>query len=120
LRQSVLTDGATPTMADRALRMLEEMPREQRQRMAADLGANSSLEIASAAPLSAEQAERCTKRVATALEREVPIQFTQDPELIAGVELRLPHAVVNCSWKQSLTQALNTLLEGDRDAARRP
>jgi len=118
VRQSVSTDGATPILADRALRMLEEMPREERQRMAADLGAHASLEVASAAPLSAAQAELCTKRIAAAFEREVPIEFTRDPDLIAGVELRLPHAGVNCSWKQSLAQALETLLESDGDAAR--
>lgn len=118
LRQSVSADGATPALTEHALRMLEQMPREERQRMAADLAVNSTLEIASAAPLSAGQAESCAKRIAAAFEREVPIQFTQDPDLIAGVELRLPHAVVNCSWKQSLAQALNSLLENGGDAAR--
>ncbi len=117
LRQSASTNGATPILADRALRTLEQMPREERQRMASDLGA-ATLEVASAAPLSAEQAQSCIKRIAAALEREIPIQFTQDPDLIAGVELRLPHSVVNCSWKQSLTQALNRLLESDGNTAR--
>jgi F-type H+-transporting ATPase subunit b len=110
-------NGATPALADRALQMLEEMPREQRQRMAADLG-DSKLEVASAAPLPPAQAESCRQRIAAAFERELPIQFTQDPDLIAGVELRLPHAVVGCSWKQSLAQALKLLMESDGDAAR--
>jgi F-type H+-transporting ATPase subunit b len=117
LRQSAPDGGATPILADRALRMLEEMPREQRQRMAADLG-SSSLEIASAAPLLPAQAESYKKRITAAFGRELPIQFTRDPDLIAGVELRLPHAVVNCSWKQSLAQALALVLESDGDAAR--
>jgi F-type H+-transporting ATPase subunit b len=118
VRQSVSNNGTTPVLAENALRMLEEMPRAQRQRMAADLGSNSTLELASAAPLSAALAESCTKRIAAAFERDVPIQFTQDSDLIAGVELRLPHAVVNCSWKHTLAQVLKTLLDHDGDAAR--
>lgn len=117
LRQSVCADGATPALAERALRTLEQMPREERQRMAADLGADG-LVVASATPLSAEQSRSCSRRIAAALERQIPIQFTQDPALIAGVELRLPHAVINCSWKQSLVQALNSLLKSDGNTAR--
>jgi len=117
LRQSV-SNGATPILADRALRMLEETPREERERMAADLGANSHLELASAAPLSSTEVESCTKRIAAALGREVAIRFTQDPGLIAGVELRLPHSVLNCSWQQSLAQAMEKLLNSDGNTAR--
>lgn len=117
LRQSV-ANGATPILADRALRMLEEMPREERERMVADLGASPDLELASAAPLSLTEVESCTKRIAAALGREVPIRFTQDPGLIAGVELRLPHSVLNCSWRQSLAQIMEALLNSDGNAAR--
>lgn len=117
LRQSIPADGATPLLAERALEMLEQMPREDRQRIAADLR-DSRLEIATAAPLPADRAESYRKRIAAALEREFPVEFTRDPELIAGVELRLPHAVVNCTWKQSLAQALNLLLKSDGNAAR--
>jgi F-type H+-transporting ATPase subunit b len=119
LRQSVSDDGATPMLADRALRMLEELPREERARMAGDLSANAALEVASAGPLSSEETELCRKRIADALGREVAIDFVQDPGLIAGVELRLPLSVVNCTWKQSLAQALKTLLDDDGDAARK-
>lgn len=118
LRQSLSEDGATPVLADRALRMLEALPREERDRMAADLGANRTLEVASAAPLSSPDAERCRKRIGQALGREVAIDFVQDPGLIAGVEIRLPHSVVNCSWKQSLAQALETLLDKNADPSR--
>ena len=103
-------------LADRALRMLEEMPREERERLALDLG-RYSLEFASAAPLPPALAGEYRKRIAAALGPEVTIDFTQDPELIAGVEMRLPHAVVNCSWKQSLAQALKAVLDNDGNAA---
>lgn len=118
LRQSVSDDGATPLLADRAMRMLEAMPPEERARMAADLGANSALEVASAGPLSSTETETLRKRIGGALGREVSIGFIQDPGLIAGVELRLPHSVVNCSWQRSLEQALKTLLDNDGNAAR--
>lgn len=117
LRQSVSADGATPVLADRALRTLEAMPREERERLAGDLGQDSAVEFATAAPLSAQLAGECRKRIATALGREVAVDFTQDSELIAGVELRLPHSIVNCSWKQSLAQALKAVLDGDGNAA---
>jgi F-type H+-transporting ATPase subunit b len=119
LGQSVSADGATPMLADRALRMLEEMPRAERERLAGDLGANSALQVVCAAPLLAHDAELCRKRIAAALGSEVAIDFIQDPELIAGVELRLPHSVLNCSWKESLAQALKALLDNDGDAARK-
>ena len=100
LRQSVSDDGATPILADRAMRMLEAMPREERDRMAGDLGANSALEFASCRAAFIHRGwGRCRKRIAAALGREVSVDFIQDPELIAGVELRLPHCVVNCSWQ---------------------
>jgi F-type H+-transporting ATPase subunit b len=118
LRQSVANDGATPMLAERALRMLEEMPHEERERMAVDLGANSTLEVAIAAPLSSDAAAQCRKRIAAALGRDLAIDFAVDSELIAGIELRFPHSVLNCSWKQSLAQALNALLESDGNAAR--
>jgi F-type H+-transporting ATPase subunit b len=117
LRQSAPNGGVTPILADRALQMLEEMPHEQRQRMAADLE-GSKLEIASAAPLPPAQAEAYRQRIAAAFGRELTVEFTRDPDLIAGVELRLPHALVNCSWKQSLAQALALVLQSDGDAAR--
>ena len=117
LRQSVSSDGATPMLAERALRMLEEMPREVREGLAADLGQNSVLEFASAAALSPQVATECRKRIAAALGREVAVDFTQDSELIAGVELRLPHSIFNCSWKQSLAQALKALLDFDGNTA---
>ncbi len=116
LRQSAV-NGATPTLADRALRMLEEMPPEQRRQMAADLG-ESGLQVASAAPLPALQADALRKRIKAVFGGELQVDFTQDPDLIAGVELRLPHSVVGCSWKQSLDEALKVLLESDGNAAR--
>jgi len=119
LRQSVSDNGATPMLADRALRMLAELPREERARMAGDLSANAALEVASAGPLSSKETELYRKRIAEALGREVAIDFVQDPGLIAGVELRLPLAVVNCSWKQILAQALKTLLDNDGNVARK-
>jgi F-type H+-transporting ATPase subunit b len=117
LRQSVPGDGVTPALADRALRMLEEMPREERERLASDLEQNSVLEFASAAPLAPQLAGECRKRIAAALGREIAIHFAQEADLIAGVELRLPHSVVNCSWKQSLAEALKALLDSDGNAA---
>ncbi len=119
MRQSLPDDGATPVLADRALRMLERMPRQDRQRMAADLVDGATVELASAAPLAAAQADALRERIAAALEREVPVRFTQDPDLIAGIELRLPHAVLNCSWKQGLAQALNQILEAGGETDRR-
>lgn len=119
LRQLGSDGGATSIMADRALRMLEELPREERARMAGDLSANAALEVASAVPLSPQETELCRKRIAGALDREVAIDFVEDPGLIAGVELRLPFSVVNCTWKQSLAQALKTLLDDDGDVARK-
>lgn len=104
-------------LAERALRMLEEMPREVREGLAADLGQNSVLEFASAAALSPQVATESRKRIAAALGREVAVDFTQDSELIAGVELRLPHSIVNYRWKQGVAQALKALLDGDGNTA---
>jgi F-type H+-transporting ATPase subunit b len=94
------------------------MPPAERARMAADLGVNSPLQVASAQALSAPQTQNCRARIGSVLGREVPIDFTLDPELIAGVELRFPHSVLTCSWKESLTQALDALLKSDGNAAR--
>ena len=45
--------------------------------------------------------------------------FVDDPELLAGVEVHLPHLVVRHSWRDQLGQVRRSLV-ADGSAARQP
>lgn len=60
------------------------------------------LEVVTAAPLDAPGTERLRGWLATHLGEGAPTAFVADPALIAGIELRAPHAVLRSSWATDL------------------
>ncbi|MFM0237432.1 F0F1 ATP synthase subunit B [Paraburkholderia phytofirmans] len=78
------------------------------------LGANcATLVLAAPRLLRPEEQARCQEVVTNCLQRVVPLQFEVDPQVIAGLELRAPHAVVRNSFGGDLARITAVLLDGD-------
>jgi len=63
---------------------------------------NDSMEVVTAAPLSAEDAERVRGALAEAFGSKPVFVFRSDPVVIAGIELHSRHAVLRNSWRSDL------------------
>jgi F-type H+-transporting ATPase subunit b len=80
----------------------------------AQLGADGvTLTIVAPRELCPEEQERCRAGLANYLKRNASLQFEVDPQLIAGLELRVPHAVVCNSFRGDLARIRAALLDGD-------
>jgi F-type H+-transporting ATPase subunit b len=73
-----------------------------RDRAAFTAEAGEPVEIVTAAPLSAETAERVHGALAEALGARPVLVFRSDPAVIAGIELHSRHAVMCNSWRNDL------------------
>jgi F-type H+-transporting ATPase subunit b len=71
-----------------------------------------SLEVVTAAPLDAPTQAACTEMVRKRL--ACPIQFGTDLSLIAGVELRGPHAKLHNNWRADLDRIAEELSHDDK------
>ncbi len=80
---------------------------------AALVNSTSDLTIAAATELTDAEKARIGQKVAEALGGTPQLQFTTDPDLIAGLELRSAHFVLKNSWRADLDRILKEL----KDAA---
>jgi F-type H+-transporting ATPase subunit b len=78
----------------------------------AELGENGVAPVLVAPrALSPQEQEQCRATLAGCLRRELPLRFEVDPQLIAGLELRSPHAVVRNSIGAELARITEALLD---------
>jgi F-type H+-transporting ATPase subunit b len=75
-----------------------------------------SIEIVTALPLSAEDAERIRSAIAEAFAGEPAFAFRSDPAVIAGIELHSRHAVIRNSWQGDLERIREELKRVDEPA----
>jgi F-type H+-transporting ATPase subunit b len=61
--------------------------------------------------------EACRKAIASVLGHPVLVDVTVEPELIAGLELEAPHAIVRNSFRADLVRLKSELVHHDTDAA---
>ncbi|MEX6508406.1 F0F1 ATP synthase subunit delta [Jiella sp. M17.18] len=80
-------------------REIARLPDAERQSLTANGAAFTAV---SAAPLDAEEEERCRATLAEAIGRAPALAFEADPDLVAGLELKGPHLVVHNSWRADL------------------
>ncbi len=101
-------DGAAvrASFLDWLLNEIRALPDPARQAAAAD---GVTLEAISARPLDPADQERCRTLIGEAFGAHPQIAFKTDPSLIAGLELRGPHLVVNNSWRADLAKILADL-----------
>lgn len=87
-----------------------------RERTAFTPGENGSIEILTAAPLSAEETERIRSAIAEAFGGKPALVFRSDPAVIAGIELHSRHAVMRSSWRGDLERIREELSRVDEPA----
>jgi F-type H+-transporting ATPase subunit b len=91
---------------DWLLKEIKALPDPVRGAMAAE---SVVLEAISAQPIDPSDQERYRKSIREAFGAHPQIAFKVDPALIAGLELRGPHLVVNNSWRADLDKILADL-----------
>lgn len=121
--RTALADEAAALALDIARRLLQHQPeaivlapflREAcaevgRLAPAARPASGEEVEVVTARiPGEAEQA-RCREELQAALGCVPRLRFSTDPALLAGVELRLPHAVIRSHWSQDLASIRDAL-----------
>ncbi|MBF5094797.1 hypothetical protein F1643_10185 [Azospirillum sp. INR13] len=102
----------TRPLLEEACAALEALPAAQRHALA-DGTDPVPVRIVAAGQLPDEDAARARDRLADALGRPVALELTEDPSLIAGVELHFAHSVVRRSWKQTLAEAKEEMTRHD-------
>ena len=81
---------------------LRSLPPAQRAALSGELTANCPLRVLTAWPVATEAEEGWRARLGTALGSDVAVAFETDPALIAGAELRFPHAKLSFSVKGAI------------------
>jgi F-type H+-transporting ATPase subunit b len=126
-QDKLAAERASRLAVDIAARLLDRLPESVRvsgfiESLAAGIAqlpepARAGLGVDGAAPilaapraLSPQEQERCRTMLATCLKRDVPLDFEVDPQLIAGLELRSPHALVRNSFGAELARIKEALL----------
>ncbi len=112
LATSQPVDSLDPFL-ERVVTALAAMSPAERGRL---LFPGEGLTLVSAAPLDDIQRDACSRRLATALGRPVSIAFEDAADLIAGIELRFPRAILRHDWRDDLAAALKDLDSHERPA----
>ena len=77
------------------------------------LAAAGPVTVATPAPLTADLQTQVARALGEILPDTATPIFAVDPDLIAGAELRTPHAVVRNSWRADLDAMVESLKEDD-------
>lgn len=78
----------------------------------------ASLLVTTAQPLDEAGRNKWSESLRDALPQVAAIDFKEDPDLIAGAELRLPHGVLRFSWADQLRQAQAEMRAEDETGGR--
>lgn len=111
LLRQVSGSGLADAFFERVLQSLDELAPERIEELKSELGDGAALRLATDSALDRDVQASWQRRLADRLGPELRIEFTTDDSLIAGVELRFPHAVIGFSWRDSLSEARKELLE---------
>lgn len=91
-------------------RQLRDLPADERRRLQRDLETPSArLTVATAAPLTPEEQRRWADSLGACLGHGANSDFTTDPQILGGAELRFPHAVLKFTWADQLQKAKELL-----------
>jgi F-type H+-transporting ATPase subunit b len=102
LLASVGVDDATTPLLDQALAVLGQLDPRERERLASECRNGSILRIVTAAILPGDRRAVCQAKLSSVLGVQPGVEFGEDPALIAGAEIHLPHAIVRQSWRDQL------------------
>jgi F-type H+-transporting ATPase subunit b len=93
---------------------LAKLPEGTRASLGAD---GTSVRLTVARAVTPEEVEACRKAIAGVLGHPVLVEVMVEPELIAGLELEAPHAVVRNSFRADLVRLRSELVHHDTNAA---
>jgi F-type H+-transporting ATPase subunit b len=110
LLASVPAAQATAAVLARFRESLEHLPQEQ---LAALSQANGSLQVVTAVSLGNDERAQVAAALAQVLTPAPPLRFSVEPALIAGIELRAPHAVMRDHWRADLDRIAGALHRQD-------
>lgn len=127
-------DRAGRLAIDIATKLLDRLPQEVRVAAFIDgiatglaqlpegtrtsLGAGgAAIRLTTARAVTPQEVETCRKALAGVLGHPVLVEVSVDPELIAGIELEAPHAVVRNSFRADLVRLRSELVHHDTNAA---
>ena len=127
-------DRAARLAIDIATKLLDRLPREARvatfidgiatglaqlpEGTRASLGAGgASIHLTFARAVTPQEVEVCRQALANVLGHPVLVEVSVDPELIAGIELEAPHAIVRNSFRADLVRLKSELVHHATDAA---
>lgn len=79
--------------------------------------ADTPVQVISADALDADDRTQLREALGAAMGREVPVEFSTDENLLAGVELRFRHLVIRNHWAADLDQLVERI-QHDDDPAR--
>jgi len=115
LLEPLPADTITMAMLRSLVAKITVMSDAERKRLASPDG---ETEIVAAAPLDEAEQAACRTMLAKALGGPTELRFSVDPALIAGIELRLPHALIRNSWQADLERIERELCPDDNHDAR--
>lgn len=95
------------------VRGVRDLPETVRTDMGRD---GAPIRLRAARALTDAELRECRDRLSAALERPVEIQPTVDPDLVAGIEIDMPHAAVRNSFRADL-ERIAAALAPDRRVA---
>ncbi len=118
LARKVLTETAADSTGPATLQhLLDALPEDRAAALREDLApANARLRVVTAAPMSADRQKSWTKALQRSLGTDTDPQFEVEPDLLGGVELRLPHEVLDLSWAGKLDAAAKRIREDDDES----
>ncbi|MCB2226371.1 MAG: F0F1 ATP synthase subunit delta [Desulfarculaceae bacterium] len=93
------------------LAKLKALEGQERGELAETLGEAGSLKVRAAFELDDEQRGRIAQALAGLMGREPELEFSQDPELILGLEIRLPGRKLAWSLDEYLSEMEQSLVE---------
>jgi F-type H+-transporting ATPase subunit b len=112
--------GATASPAttfEALLAHLEARPEPERRQWCGEAGEGAlRLTLTTAAPVPAERRDDWRERLAACLGCKVEARFEVDPDLLGGIELRLPQHRIDLGWAEQLAEAKRDLLRHDHAA----
>jgi len=94
---------------------LATLPQRDKEALVRQLGGSSPLRVVTVAALPAENAENWRERLRRFIGDGIAVEFSVDPELVAGAELHFPNAVLRFSW-QSALDIMRERVAADADA----
>ena len=106
----------TAALLSRTLARLRALPEHNRQELAAEVADGAMVEVVTAQPLEDRTVERCRAALREVLGEATAVAFSQDPALLAGVELHFRHGAMRGSWQDSLAAITEELKRDGRPA----